>query len=230
MKFQLKLSRRSLLIARCLALGLPVFAAWRSPFAQDDLAATIAALQRRYAAVDSIRADFTQTYRAPGVDQIESGVVYMRKPGLMRWEYQTPEVKLFVADGRDTYLYTPEDRQVLVQRFTLDDLRSTPIQLLLGRGDIRRNYDVAREPASGARFAGTVLLRLTPRAGGVEYAYVLLECDKDSYDLRRIVIQERTGNTSEFLFSNLTTNGKVDSKLFQFKIPKGVEVVRLDAK
>jgi outer membrane lipoprotein carrier protein len=229
MKFRLKLSPRSLLVVGCLALAFPLFGAWRS-FAQEDLGATLAALQRRYAAVDSIRAEFTQTYRAPGVDQIESGLVYMKKPGFMRWEYQAPEVKLFVADGQDTYLYTPEDRQVLVQRFTLEDLRSTPIQLLLGRGDIRKIYDVAREPGSAARFAGSVVLRLTPRGGGAEYAHVLLECDKDRYDLRRIVIEERTGNTSEFLFSNLATNVKVDSKQFQFKVPKGVEVVRLDAK
>lgn len=226
----MELSRRFLRIAGCLALGLPLFASWPRSFAQEDLAAAIAALQRRYAAVDSIRADFTQTYRAPGVDQVESGVVYMRKPGLMRWEYQTPEVKLFIADGRDTYLYTPEDRQVLVQRFTLDDLRSTPIQLLLGGEDARKNYVVAGEPASVARLVGSCVFRLTPRAGQSEYAYVLLECDKLTYDLRRIVIQERTGNISEFLFRNLATNVKVDSRQFQFKVPKGVEVVRLDAK
>ncbi len=198
--------------------------------AQGDLTATIAAIQRRYAAVDSIRADFTQNYHAPGMDQTESGIVTMKKPGLMRWEYKTPEVKLFVADGHHTYLYTPEDRQVLVRRFTLDDLRSTPIQLVLGQGDIRRNYDVSWEPGAGAEAGGVILLRLTPRAGSAEYAHVILECEAGSYDLRRIIIRERAGNTSEFLFANLKTNVKVEPQQFQFKIPKGVEVVHLDEK
>jgi outer membrane lipoprotein-sorting protein len=59
---------------------------------------------------------------------------------------------------------------------------------------------------------------------------VTIECDGNSFDVRRMVIHERAGNTSEFVFRNLQTNVKVDSKQFQFKIPKGVEVVRLDEK
>ncbi len=195
-----------------------------------DPAAAIAAIQRRYASIDSIRADFTQNYHAPGMDQTESGIVTLKKPGLMRWEYKIPEVKLFIADGRDTYLYTPEDRQVLVRRFTLDDLRSTPIRLLLGEGDIRRDYVVSWEPGDGNRAAGVLRLRLTPRASITEYEYVNLECTAGSYDMRRLVIRERTGNTSEFVFANLVTNVKVEPEQFRFKVPKGVEVVRLDEK
>lgn len=230
MDFKLRFLRRLRIIPDCFAAGAALLIAAPCLHAQGDLAATIAAIQRRYAAVDSIRADFTQNYHAPGMDQTESGVVTMKKPGLMRWEYQTPEVKFFVADGRDTYLYTPEDRQVLVRRFTLDDLRSTPIQLVLGQGDMRRNYDVSWEPGAGAMAGGVILLRLTPRAVSAEYAYVILECEAGSYDLRRIVIRERAGNTSEFLFANLKTNVKVEPQQFRFKIPKGVEVVRLDEK
>jgi outer membrane lipoprotein-sorting protein len=44
------------------------------------------------------------------------------------------------------------------------------------------------------------------------------------------VVHERTGNTSEFVFTNFRTDLKADSGQFQFKIPKGVEVVRLDEK
>ncbi len=198
--------------------------------AHADLAATIAALQRRYALVDSLSADFTQIYHSPGMDQTESGVVYMKRPGLMRWEYRIPEEKLFVADGRDTYLYTPADRQVLVKHFTLDDLRATPIQLLLGQGDLKRNYDVAWDAAAGAQEGGAISLRLTPRAANADYAYVVLQCDAASFDLRRILIRDRTGDTSEFLFSNFKANAKVNAQQFQFRIPKGVEVVRLDEK
>ena len=228
--FKLRFQRRLTIIPKILAL----FTAWPLTVpclhAQKDLGATIAAIQRRYATVESIRADFTQIYHAPGMDQTESGTVTMQKPGLMRWEYKNPEVKLFIADGRDTYLYTPEDRQVLVRRFTLEDLRSTPIQLVLGQGDIRRNYDVSWEPGAASGGGGAVELRLTPRAGSSDYAYVILECAEGTYDLRRMVIREVTGNTSEFQFANLKTNIKVEPQQFRFKIPKGVEVVHLDEK
>jgi outer membrane lipoprotein carrier protein len=199
-------------------------------YAQPNLTAAIAGLQRRYAAVDCLSADFTQRYRGPGVDQTESGTLLMKKPGLMRWEYKTPETKLFVADGRETYLYTPADRQVFVQRFTAADLRSTPLQLLLGRGDIGRDFLVSWEPGANSGAGGPMRVRLTPRGPQSEYAYVVIEYDLSTYDIGYIVIRERTGNTSEFMFRNLKTDIKVDSRQFQFKIPKGVEVVRLDEK
>jgi outer membrane lipoprotein carrier protein len=217
-------------LAGCLALALVASFATSRGYAVEDLASAIAGLQRRYAAVNTMRADFLQTYRAPGVDQTESGTMTMKKPGLMRWEYREPEIKLFVADGRDTYLYTPEDRQVLVQRFTAADLRSTPLRFLLGQGDIEGSFFVSWEPDLKPMAAGTLLLRLTPRSTETGYAHVTIECDGSSFDMRRMVIHERTGNTSEFVFRNLQTNVKIDNKQFQFKIPKGVEVVRLDEK
>jgi outer membrane lipoprotein carrier protein len=217
-------------LASCLALGLMASFAASPGYALEDLASAIAGLQRRYAGVNTMRADFRQTYRAPGVEQTESGTMTMKKPGLMRWEYREPEMKLFVADGRDTYLYTPEDRQVLVQRFTAADLRGTPLRFLLGQGDIEGSFFVSWEPDLKPMASGTLLLRLTPRSAETGYAHVTIECDGNSFDVRRMVIHERAGNTSEFLFRNLQTNVKIDNKQFQFKIPKGVEVVRLDEK
>ncbi len=199
-------------------------------FAVDPVESTIAGLQKRYAAVQTVSAEFRQVYRAPGIDQVESGILLMKKPGLMRWEYRVPERKLFVADGRSSYLYTPEDRQVLVRSLSASEIRSTPLQFLLGHGDILKSFIAAPETEFRAKSDGSAILRLTPRSSEPDYAFLVLECDQKTYDLRRIVIRELTGNTSEFELSNLTTNVKVDDRQFQFKIPKGVEVVQLDEK
>ncbi len=198
--------------------------------ADDSIAKVITGLQEKYAAVQSISADFRQTYRAPGIEQVESGIVLMKKPGLMRWEYRAPEPKLFVADGHTTYLYTPEDRQVLVSPLSDAEIRSTPLQFLLGRGDIARNFISAPDDEFRPVTEGGVLVRLTPRLREPDYDFLVLECDRKTYDLRRIIIREITGNTSEFVLSNLVTNVKIDGRQFQFKIPKGVEVVHLDQK
>src|SRR5512144_410947 len=93
--------RRKLLRVLCIlsASGIAVSA--------DPLTEAVLGIQKRYAAVDSLSADFQQKYRGPGIEQTESGVLWMKKPGLMRWEYAEPEKKLFIADGRETFLYTP---------------------------------------------------------------------------------------------------------------------------
>ncbi len=196
--------------------------------AQDDLSDVVEGLQQRYASVRTVTGQFEQRYQAPGIDQVESGTFWMKKPGLMRWEYRLPEPKLFIADGRETLLYVPEDRQVMVRSFTEADLRSTPLQFLLGRGDIMQSFEVAAETEFKARAESTVVIRLKPSGPDQEYSFLVLEVDARTYDLRRLVIRERTGNTSEFLLTDLRTDIRIGDSQFRFRTPKGVEVIRLD--
>ena len=198
--------------------------------AQQDLPAIVAGLQQRFAAVTTVTANFRQTYRAPGIEQTESGILYMKKPALMHWEYRDPEQKIFIADGRETYLYSPENRQVVVRRFSTHELLNTPLQFLLGHGDIMESFLVSWEGEIQSRIEATYLIRLEPRNPDAEYSDLVLECDEKTFDLRRLVIRERNGNTSEFLLTDLKTNVKINNQKFQFRIPKGVEVIRMEEK
>ncbi len=202
-----------------------------APLSADDrLIETVLGVQKRYAAVESVSAAFQQTYRAPGIEQVESGTLVMRKPGLMRWEYAVPEKKLFVADGRKTWLYTPADRQVMVREFTSADLRNTPLRFLLGQGDILKSYTPAWEREFTSKAADSLLVRLVPRIPDQDYRFIVIECDAKSFELRRIILREATDNTSEFLFSGMNLNVRTDRKQFEFKPPKGVEIIELDEK
>ena len=203
----------------------PVF-----PDADDPISAAIVGLQQHYAAVNTVTANFVQTYQAPGMNQTESGTLWMKKPGLMYWEYRIPETKFFYADGRRTYLYVPEDRQVMVRSFNEEDLRSTPLEFLLGKGEILRSFSALQENEIKPAAGDTVIVRLVPKAAGLDYSYLVLEIDRRAFDLRRIVIRERTGNLSEFTFTDMRTNVKINDSRFRFQMPKGVDVIELDEK
>ena len=193
-----------------------------------DLQDVLSGFQRHYASVETAAGSFRQTYRAPGIDQEESGVFWLKKPGLMRWEYRDPEEKLFVADGREFYLYVPRDRQVTVQPYSVSDLHRTPLEFLLGARDIQGSFLVSWETDFKRKIERTHLIRLTPRQSVTEYEFLILEFDQETYELRRIVIREAGGNTSEFFLTDVTTNVKLDKKTFQFKPPTGTEILQLD--
>jgi outer membrane lipoprotein carrier protein len=201
---------------------------WTAPSVAADVSEVVAGLQKRYASVTTFSAQFEQTYRGPGIVQVESGTLWMKKPGLMRWEYRVPETKLFISNGRDTYLYAPADRQVMVQSLGASEKLSTPLEFLLGEGNLAQSFTASWEVQSYSRLEQTYLLRLVPKVTEQSYAYLVLEVGQKDYDLRRIVIREASGNTSEFLLSDMMLNPKVDSKRFEFAIPKGVEVIRRD--
>jgi outer membrane lipoprotein carrier protein len=192
-----------------------------------DPSAVASGLEKRYASVTTAGGSFRQTYRAPGIEQEESGIFSLKKPGLMRWEYKTPEAKLFIADGRECFLYVPQERQVTVYPLTASDVRSTPLSFLLGGGNIVKNFNISWESEYKPAYERTNLIRLKPLKYEEEYLFLVLELDASAFDIRRVIIREHTGNTSEFFLSNVTTNLKVNAKDFQFKPPKGVEVVHL---
>jgi outer membrane lipoprotein carrier protein len=193
-----------------------------------ELKDIVSGLQHRYSSAETVSGSFQQTYHAPGIDQIQSGVFRLKRPAFMRWEYRNPEEQLFVADGREAFLYVPSDCQVTIQPLSASDLHNTPLELLMGAGDIDKNFASSWETESKPKTEHVVMIRLTPRANEPAYQCLILELDPTAFDLRRVIVCEHTGNTMEFLLSNVTTNTKMDSKQFQFKPPKGVEIIRLD--
>lgn len=185
-------------------------------------------MQQRYASVETISGSFRLTYSDLGIEQVESGEFWLKKPALMRWEYRHPEEKLFVADGRETFFYEPLERQVTVQSFTAEELLSTPLKFLLGAQDIEESFFIEPEYEPSEGPGGTRVVRLIPRSEA-GYTFLVLEIDGASYDLRRLTIHEQSGNTLEYYFGDLKTNVKVGSGKFRFKIPEGVEVHRMES-
>ena len=68
------------------------------------------ALEARYQHARTLKAEFYERYSdGSGGVAAESGVVYFSRPGRMRWEYESPEQKLFLVDGKNAWFYVPVD-------------------------------------------------------------------------------------------------------------------------
>lgn len=178
-------------------------------------------IDRRHQALGDLTASFVQTYRSGLMQRqvVESGVVSIKRPGRMRWEYRKPEKKLFVADGKTFYFYVPADRQVIVQKPGGE--RGIPALLLAGRGSILTEFTVALEKTAKS---GVTRLRLTPRKPDPEVETVYLEVDSADR-VRTIEVLDPQGNQSRFVFDDIRENRGLRDGLFQFRIPQGVEVV-----
>ncbi len=197
--------------------------------AQDDPSSMAARIQARYDTIRDFRADFVQTYAGGALRKrtTEQGTMQVKKPGRMRWEYTRPEKKLFIADGRKTYVYVPVDRQVMVSDIPTGDRASTPILFLAGKGSLVRDFEASTATVANAP-AGTVALKLTPRKTEAEYEAITLVVDRATLAIRMFVATDAQGGTSTFEFTNLRENVNPPDKTFMFSIPKGVDVVAQD--
>ncbi len=184
----------------------------------------IAKLQQKYEALESFSADFEQMFQGGGVQLRESGIVKMKKPGKMYWEYQQPTPKLFIADGKKSYFYLPQDKQVIVSDLDLDNA-STPLLFLVGKGKIQEDFQVELEEAEKPLQAENLLVRLTPKQLQGGYSHLMLEIDPSNYLIYRLIVIEPIGNRNEYVMKNFRENIRISDRQFSFKLPKGVEVI-----
>ena len=208
-------------------LGLAASITSASPAA--DVHAVAQAVDERYNHLRSLQAEFTEIYRGAGMERTESGTVWLKKPGKMRWEYRSPREKLFLSDGKDAWFYVPGERQVrrtAVKK--LDDLRS-PLAFLLGKTRLEKELQglsFARDPAPDVAplTVGDVVLRGVPKSLAERVSQVLLEITPEHW-ISRILIEEVDGSVTEYRFTNQRENLVLDDKRFRFAVPDGVEVI-----
>jgi len=190
----------------------------------DEIAKKV---DERYNSTNSLAADFTESYTGAGISRTESGTLWLKHPGKMRWEYREPGPKLFVTDGKNAFFYVPGDhqaRRALVKK--LDDLRS-PLRYLLGKTKLNKEFtNLALASDINPVIPGDVVLRGIPKGMEDRVASVLLEVSLQG-EIRRIVLTEVDGAVTEFRFSNQRPNVPVPDDRFRFTPPAGVEVVEV---
>jgi len=200
---------------------LPALAANSSP----DVHAIAQAVDNHYNHLQTLQTDFVETYRGAGIERTESGSLWLKKPGKMRWEYRSPKEKLFLSDGKDAWFYLPGDRQVRRTSVKkLDDLRS-PLGFLLGKTRLEKELDgLSLAPDVAPVTPGNLVLRGVPKAMADRIGEVILEITPDRR-IVRIQFEEVDEAVTEYQFSQQKENAAISNQRFKFTPPAGVEVM-----
>jgi len=182
-----------------------------------------AAVDLHYNDLKSMQADFSETYRGAGASRTESGTLWLKRPGKMRWEYREPRPKLFLSDGKTAWFYVPGEPQAQRAPVSkIDDLRS-PLRFLLGKAKLKKELGDLRVDSSGGQ-AGNVVLSGVPKGMEDRVSRILLEVTPQD-QIVRLVLVETDGATTEFRFSSQKENVAVADQQFRFSPPEGVGVV-----
>lgn len=205
-----------------MALFLFISLAWAAP--ASELEQLITGLQTKYQRLNTLTADFTQTYHAPGERvRRESGQLQLKKPGKMRWAYTTPEAKLYVSDGKTIYEYLPAERTATRTRAKDTDDWRAPFMFLLGRGNLRRDFARLEFANEAPLQAGNRVLRLVPKRNS-DLRELLIEVEPKSLRLARLTLLKQGGVRLDFLLSQVQENVVLADTLFIFTPPAGVRV------
>jgi outer membrane lipoprotein carrier protein len=207
-----------------LAVALTTAAAAQSPTA-PTLAHKVDA---HYNHLQSLTAHFTERYQGMGIDRTETGTLTLRKPGRMRWAYDSgssaaPSGKLFLLDGNSAISYTPGDAQA--QRTPakqLDDLRS-PLRFLLGHTELAKELDhltltLVSDESKSYTLSGT------PKGMQQTVQSIALTVDAAG-QIQSMRIQQTDGATTSFTFTAIHENVPTTDSDFTFTPPPGVTII-----
>jgi outer membrane lipoprotein carrier protein len=181
-------------------------------------------VDRHYNQLHSLKAGFSESYEGLGRPRTESGTLLLLKPGRMRWDYTSPEGKLFVLDGKYAWFYSRGDPQVQrIPARELDDLRS-PLRFLLGHTQLEKELNtITLALASGDRFT----LSGVPKGLEKRVHRLTVTVTADG-TITAIEIEETDGALTRFTFSAEEPNAPIPASVFKFSPPPGIPVV--DAK
>src|SRR5277367_3883797 len=206
-----------------------------------------AKLEARYRAPRTMQATFLERYSEQGhVVRSEAGIAYFRRPGKMRWEYESPEKNLFVVDGKMAWFYVPADHTVTRAPAKQSTDWRTPLALLAGEMKLSRvcarvEATTLEKPVAPGntvlycplRGEDTKSEHATAGGGDSQEALpsdsVFFEVVPATGELARVLVREKAGVEVEFKFTGWRFDPPVADSFFHFDVPSGVAIVNAES-
>jgi len=206
-----------------------------------------AKLEARYRGAHTLAATFLERYSESGkVVRSEAGIAYFRRPGKMRWEYESPEKNLFMVDGKTAWFYVPADHTVTRAPAKQSTDWRTPLALLAGEMKLSRvcarveptTVEKPSIPGNEVLYCPLRGEESTPQsaAGAASDTQdrspeqsVYLEIAPATGDLARVLVREKGGVEVEFKFADWRFDPPIADSFFRFEVPPGVAIVNADS-
>ncbi|WP_408891641.1 outer-membrane lipoprotein carrier protein LolA [Myxococcus faecalis] len=179
-------------------------------------------MQAFYEKTGDFRASFKQDYKYKTFRRTQSseGVVTYKKPGLMRWEYQTPSARTFVLAGNKVYAYDPAAQSLTVASVDTSQL-SASVTFLFGQGRLADEFAITKGACKDCK--GTLLV-LNPLKEEPRFKQVRLEVDPASAQVLKSTVVDPDGSENTISFVNLKTNVGLAADSFKLDVPDDTRV------
>ncbi len=170
--------------------------------------------------LDSMTAQFHQQLLDADGQLIQEGrgTLSIQRPDRFRWQYAEPYEQLVLGDGERLWSYDADLEQAVVRGYD-DVLEASPAMLLSGARDVAELYEVA----ALRNEQGLEWVVLAPRARETDFKFLGLGFAGD--ELRRMDLIDSLDQLTRIELSEVKRNPPLDSSVFAFDPPAGVDVI-----
>jgi outer membrane lipoprotein carrier protein len=175
-------------------------------------------------------ADFIQksTIKAMNIADTATGKVYIKYPGMMRWEYEKPDRQVIITDGDKLWVFRPEDNQVMTGKAPTFFRDGKGASFLSDVRLIRQKFDISLEPGQPAESDLFYHLKLIPREKTLDISEIRLMVSKKTFSVLQVMTLNFYGDETRIDLTNFAFGVDMDDSLFSFTIPQGVDVLQID--
>jgi outer membrane lipoprotein carrier protein len=210
-------------------LGI-IFFGYGAPALASNVDDVVKRVDDRYAKTQDLQGEFTQETIIEGFESgfKSTGKFYLKKPGLLRWDYLEPSKEHIYVDGDAVMMYVPEHQQVVKGTLTQIAASKGPLALLLGVGKLSQQFTVVEpsEPSKDSRKLSDLTLIPKPVGDSAPTIKTIeLQLFPESYLIQTITIFETSGNISRVHFDHVQVNQGLSTDLLKFTVPPDVVVV-----
>jgi len=205
-----------------IAVLLAAAAKSQAPAANDPAAAVALRVQRHYERIQDFSARFAQTSTYPTFGNVKNatGRVFLKKPVLLRWQYD--DGRLIVIGGKELWNWNPEDKEAQVKRGFGADQVPSEFAFLFGKGKLLDRFTVHSVPRPEGLPAGDAI-ELVPRKASADVQKLLFVVDRRGQVLASVLTNGQ-GDANQLVFSEMKVNSGLSDSLFRFDPPKDAHV------
>jgi len=193
--------------------------------AQGEVDRVVKKLEKQYETMKDFHAGFQQETRLASINRVEkgSGAIWFKKPGKMLWEYTAPQAQKIILDGKNLWLYLPEDKQVMKNNFSTIP-QHIVVDLFRGKVVIQEKFKVRLVQEEQTGSAKEISLELVPLVFDPTVKKLTLWVDPEKFYILRTCLEDDFGTKTMLAFSRMEIDKNIPDSTFAFTPPPGVEV------
>ncbi|MFO8084786.1 MAG: outer membrane lipoprotein carrier protein LolA [Desulfobacterales bacterium] len=185
-------------------------------------------MEQRYS-TSGFSANFIQqsTLKAMDITDTATGTLKIKRPGMMRWEYQSPDPQVIITDGDKLWIYRPEDKQVMVGEAPSFFKDGKGAGFLSDMKLLRNKFSVFLD-TSEMNSNDDYHLKLYPEDQSLDVAVIFLVVDPATYIIKNIVTYNTYEDETRIRMTDYNFDVEFPDHIFDFSIPEGTDILELE--
>lgn len=180
-------------------------------------------VKKKYDSINDAELKFSQrlTFELSKQEQAAEGTLSIKKQNKYRFETAN---RLVVTDGVTVWSYSPLNKQVVIDKFKLDERTLTPEKVLTAAP---KDYYASAVGTEKIGKTETRMLKLVPKDEDSIVRTMKMWVDETTWLIKRVEIVDIDGKHTTYTVHDIKINVGIPDSRFTYEIPAGVEAVDL---